>query len=245
MKTIKFVIVERNFLNLKYIYLLDPGPFVYRRIQDPIPLFTGGSRIQFHCLQEDPGSNSFVYRRIQDPIPLFTGGSRIQFHLFMGESRIQFHLFTGGIHDPIPFVYRRYPGSNSICWQKGIEDPIPFVYRRDPGSNSFCLQEDPGSNSFCLPEDPWSNSFVYRRIQDPILFVYRRIQYPVHLITGGIQNGIKDPNPFVSGRNPGSVFSSKSNVLTLDQYPIVSEAVKNKSDKGLNGSFVNCLKLRL
>ena len=174
-------------------------------------------------------------------------------------SRIQFHLFTGGIQDPIPFVYfvyRRYPGFNSICLQEvswiqfhllteGIQNPIPFVYRRDPGSNSICLQEGSRIQFLCLQEDPGSNSFVYRRIQDPILFVYRRIQCPVHLITGGIQNGIKDPNPFVSGRNPGSVFSSKSNVLTLDQYPIVSEAVKNKSDKGLNGSFVNCLKLRL
>jgi len=74
-------------------------------------------------------------------------------------------------------------------------------------------------------------------IQDPIPFFYRRIQDPVHLITGGIQGGIKDPDSFVSGWNPGYLFTSISNVLTLDQYPIFqypifSEAVKNKSDKG-------------
>ena len=69
-------------------------------------------------------------------------------------------------------------------------------------------------------------------IQDPIPFVYRRIQDPVYLITGGIQGGIKDPDSFVSGWNPGYLLTSISNVLTLDQYPIFSKAVKNKSDKG-------------
>lgn len=59
-------------------------------------------------------------------------------------------------------------------------------------------------------------------IQNSIPFVYRRIQDPFHLIAGGIQDGIKDPGPFVSW---GCFHPNQ--MSTLDKYPSVSKAVIN------------------